>query len=62
MNEAMNRLFTFLSSAGELVVERPGKGFYVLLIILSLISHLTALVILISVLCYSYMRGLHAVR
>ncbi len=62
MTEAMNKLFTFFSRAGEFIIERPGRAFYVLLAVLSIISHTTALVIVISVLCYSYRRGRYAVR
>ena len=61
MNEVFNVIFTIFSRAGEFVFERPSRAFYALLIILSLISHITALLVLSSVLCYAYRRRGHAV-
>ncbi|RLI76518.1 hypothetical protein DRP04_12590 [Archaeoglobales archaeon] len=61
MNEVFNAIFTIFSRAGELVFERPSKAFYALPIVLSLISHITALLVLISILCYAYRRGRYAV-
>ena len=61
MNEVFNAIFTIFSRAGELVFKRPSRAFYALLIVLSLISHITALLVLSSVLCYAYRRGRYAV-
>ncbi len=61
MNEIFNTILTVFSRAGEFIFERPSRAFYALLIILSIISRITALFVLISVLCYAYRRGRHAV-
>lgn len=55
--------FIFLiPSFKGLIIERPNRVAYVLLVVFSIISHLTAVLIVIAVLCYAYRRGLHAVR
>ena len=54
-------IFSLLSILGGLIVERPNRAAYALLVIFSMISHLTAVLIVIVLLCYSW-RCRYAVR
>lgn len=59
---SLHFIFLILSFTGRVIIERPNRVAYFLLIALSVVSHLTAVLIVVAVLCYAYMGRLYAVR
>lgn len=55
-------IFYLLSFLGEQIIGRPNRVVYALLVIFSVISHLTAVLIVLAVFCYAYRGWRHAVH